>query len=166
MKGVGYKPRTPGTVHETLALAYEQAGGVKTVADVLPGRNEPWLYAASNQDAETRQQARFTLEEARLMTRAFPGKVFAFAFDFATLAGGFFVPPMAAASGPIGALAAKAGQENAEALQKIFTAYSDGVLTTAEAREALPEVRQAIEAATELYRALCEVAGVKPDAAP
>lgn len=166
MSRFGYKPRPPGTVHEAIALAVEQAGGVRLVADVLPGRNEAWVYASSNPDAEARQQARLTLEEARLLTRAFPGKVIAFAFDLATLAGGFFVPPMSAESGPIGALAAKAGQKNAVALQEIFEAYSDGILTAAEARDALPEVRQSIEAATELYRALCEVAGVQPDAAP
>lgn len=150
-KGIGYKKRTPGSLHEVLAKAFDQSGGVKAVADILPGRTVPRLYEAASEGLDPRHEVQLTLAEARLLARASNGKATAFAEDMALLLGGVFLPPIEAGDGPVGAQAGRVGREVGEAMAAIYAALEDGVLTVEEAKAALPQIHEAAEAIARLY---------------
>lgn len=151
---IGYKPRLPGSLDEVLSRSFSQAGGVKAVADVLPGRTAKRLYEAASPDADPGRETHLLYAEARLLTRAMGGRVTAMAEDMALLAGGVFLPGLNDGMGSVGAQAGRFGREVGEAMAAVFTALEDGTITRAEAQEALPQVREAIDAAAELYRLL------------
>lgn len=151
---IGYKPRRPGSMEDVLSTAFAQAGGVKAVADVLPGRKAARLYEAAGPDAEPNHETRLFYDEVRLLTRAMGGRVTAIAEDMALLAGGVFLPPLGENDGCVGAQAGRFGREVGEAMASVFEALADGTITVAEAKTALPQVREAIDAAGELYRLL------------
>lgn len=151
-RAIGYKPRTPGSLADVLSRAITQAGGVKRAADVLPERTEKRLYEAAGPDPDPKRSARLYYDEARLLTRAFPGQVTAMAEDLALCAGGVFLPPLDPAAGSVAAQASRFGRETGEAMASIFAALEDGSMTPAEAAEALPLVRDALDAAGDLYR--------------
>lgn len=146
----GYKRRRPGSVHEVISRGYDQAGGITVAAEVLR-RDPKRLYDAANPDAETRHKHPLTYEDARLLTRTARGDVTAFAEDLALAAGGAFIPAFDQTGGKLGLLAARFGQETGEALQHIYAALADGVMTGDEAAAALVQVRQAMSALGELY---------------
>jgi hypothetical protein len=151
---IGYKPRRPGSLDEVLSRAFAQAGGVKAVADVLPGRTAKRLYEAASPDADPSRDTHLMYAEARLLTRAMAGRVTAMAEDMALLAGGVFLPALNDSMGTVGAQAGRFGREVGEAMAAVYSALEDGRITRAEAEEALPQVREAMEAAAELYRLL------------
>lgn len=144
--------RTPGSLADVLSRAFQQAGGVKVVADVLPGRDAKRLYEAAGPDPKPKRDTRMFYDEVRLLTRAFPGRVTALAEDLALCAGGVFLPPLDASAGSVAAQASRFGRETGEAMASIFAALEDGSMTRAEAAEALPLVRDALDAAADLYR--------------
>lgn len=150
-KGIGYKKRTPGSLHEVLTKAFEQAGGVKAVADILPGRTVPRLYEAASEGLDPRHEVQLTLAEARLLARASHGKATIFAEDMALLLGGVFLPPLAAGGTAVGAQAGRAGREVGEAMTEIYAALEDGVMTLEEAKRALPQIHEAAQAIAGLY---------------
>lgn len=150
-KSIGYRKRTPGTLHEVLTRAFAQAGGVERAADVLPGRTGKRLYEAATPDLEPRHETQLTYGEARLLTRGHGG-VHAFAEDLALLAGGIFLPPIDGGAGTIGAQAGRAGRDVGEALAEVYRALEDGVFTRDKAVSALPYLREAAEGVAELYR--------------
>lgn len=151
---IGYKRRQPGSLEEVLSTAFAQAGGVKKAADVLPERTAKRLYEAAGPDAEPSHDTRLFYDEVRLLTRAMGGRVTAMAEDLALLAGGVFLPALNDSMGTVGAQAGRFGREVGEAMASVYTALEDGRITRAEAETALPQVREAIDAAAELYRLL------------
>lgn len=153
----GYKRRAPGSVHAVIAAGFAQAGGVEAAAARLPGRSAKRLYDAANPDADVRHAVQISYDEVRALTF---GGVTAFAEDLAQGCGGAFLPPFDPAEGEIAALAAKLGQESGEALSVLFTRLADGVLCKADARAALPEVRDVMRAVTQLYQQLAVIADV------
>lgn len=151
-RSIGYKRRTPGSLQDVLSRAFAQAGGANAAADVLPGREAKRLYEAAGPDPDPKRATRLFYDEARLLTRAYPGQLTAFAEDLAILAGGVFLPPMQAGVGAIGAQAGRAGRESGEAMSAIYEALTDGVFTTEEAKAALPQIREVLDAYGDLYR--------------
>lgn len=151
-RAIGYKRRKPGSLAEVLSRAFSQAGGVAMAADVLPGRTVPRLYEAAGPDADPAHVTRLYYDEARLLTRAFPGQVTAMAEDLALLAGGVFLPPLSDAGGSVGAQAGRLGREVGEAMTSVFDALEDGTITPDEAEVALVQIREVMDAAAELYR--------------
>lgn len=150
-KAIGYRKRTPGTLHEVLTRAFAQAGGVESAADMLPGRTGKRLYEAATPGLEPRHETQLTYGEARMLTRGHGG-VHAFAEDLALLAGGIFLPPIDAGAGTIGAQAGRAGREVGEAMAEVYRSLEDGVFTREEAMAVLPFLREAAEGVAELYR--------------
>lgn len=150
--GIGYKRRKPGSLAEVLSTAFAQAGGTGAAADILPGRTSKRLYEAAAPDSEPRHETRLFYDEARLLTRASAGRVTALAEDLALLAGGVFLPPLGEGAGAVGAQAGRFGREVGEAMAAVYAALEDGTITVAEAEVALPQIREAIDAAAELYR--------------
>lgn len=150
-RGIGYKRRTPGSLHEMLSRVFDQVGGVKVVADILPGRTVPRLYEATQEGLDPRHEVQLTLAEARLLARASHGKATALAEDMALLLGGVFLPPIESGGGPVGAQAGRVGREVGEAMAAIYAALEDGALTLDEAKAALPQIHEAAEAIARLY---------------
>jgi hypothetical protein len=151
---IGYKPRLPGSLDEVLSRAFAQAGGVAKAADVLPGRTAKRLYEAASPDADPSRDTQLMYAEARLLTRSMGGRVTAMAEDMALLAGGVFLPALNDSMGTVGGQAGRFGREVGEAMSAVYAALEDGTITKAEAETALLQVREAIEAAAELYRLL------------
>lgn len=150
--GIGYKRRAAGSLEDVLSHAFAQAGGVKAAADILPERTAKRLYEAAGPDAEPRHDCRLFYDEARLLTRASAGRVTALAEDLALLAGGVFLPPLGEGAGAVGAQAGRFGREAGEAMASVYAALEDGTFTQAEAEVALPQIREVLDAAAELYR--------------
>lgn len=151
-RGIGYKKRTPGSLHEVLSRAFDQAGGVKTVADILPNRTVPRLYEATSEGLDPRHEVQLTYAEVRLLTRAGSGQVTALAEDLSLLSGGVYLPPMSPAAGSVGAQAGRLGREFGEAMAKIYADLEDGVMTPDEAKATLPQIREFLDAGGDLYR--------------
>lgn len=139
-----YKRRRPGTVHDVITRAFDQAGGLDAAADMI-GRDPKWCHAASDPDVERRRAASLSYEEARTMSRS--GEVTVFAEDLALLAGGVFLPPIpAAAPAQLQQALASYTAESGEAVSEIIRRISDGVFDQADARAALPEIDDALRA--------------------
>jgi hypothetical protein len=163
-KGIGYKNRTPGSLHEVLSRAFDQAGGVKTVADILPGRTVPRLYEATSEGLDPRHEVQLSYAEVRLLARAGGGRITALAEDIALLSGGMYLPPINPAAGSLGAQAGRLGREFGEAMAKIYADLEDGVMTPAEAAATLPQIREFLDAGGDLFRMVQAV--IEPTAPP
>lgn len=154
-----YRPQKalpPGGVHDAIARGMDQAGGVQGVADLLQltgrvGR----VYDFANPDADRRRNAPLAFAEAAVLSRA---GVTALAEHLALASGGVYLPPLPAGGGAVGALAGMAGKEFGEAMAGLFQDLADAVLSQDEATRRLPEVREALNAMSALYRAVERIA--------
>jgi hypothetical protein len=137
------KPRKHGTLHAALSRAIDQLGGLDDAAEMI-GRGRDWLYTAADPDREKSKQAKLSLEEARVMSRA---GATALAEDLALLAGGLFLPPVPdTAPAAIHAALARYASESGEAMSVIISRAADGVFDVADARAALKEIDEALRA--------------------
>lgn len=146
MKGFKpYKPRRPGTVHAVITRAFDQAGGLDEVGELIR-RDPKWCHAAADPDIERRRAATLSYEDARVLTRAGHGVV-AFAEDLALLAGGVFLPP-APSTAPAALQQALAAYstESGQAIGEIISRACDGVFDARDAQAALPEIDDALRA--------------------
>jgi hypothetical protein len=153
-----YKPRQPGTIYKVIETAFDQAGGLDVVADLIDETRD-WCYSAADPNRERRQAASLTYSHVRTMTRAGLGVV-AFAEELATLAGGVFMPLNIAITDPElqGALA-KYSLESGQAIAEIINRAADGKFDAPDATAALPEIDDALRALMVVRAFAVRVAG-------
>lgn len=151
-----YKPRQPGTIHAVITQAFDQAGGLDRVADVIhEGRD--WCYSAADPNRERRQAATLSYAHARDLSRG--TGVTAFAEDLALLAGGAFLPLSVPVTDPeLQGAIARFSLEGGQMISEILSRAVDG-FDKADARAALPEIDDVLRAVMVVRAYASRVAG-------
>lgn len=144
------KPRDPGTPKHAVSRLFDQAGGLKRVAVLMPDVRKSQLYAYT----DDRDEAQMRFVDVAALTR--PG-CDAAAEYLAMLAGGVFLP-LPEGDGAIHADLSKAALAHGEAVAVLARALGDGKLTPAEARQALDELDDAVRTVAQLRARVLAVA--------
>ena len=149
------KRRTPGGLHDGISEAYAQVGGLETAAGLMQvGRT--LAHSFSDESADTSKgYGPMSVMQAYALTLA---GATALAEVFARASGGVYLPPLDAASGPLGALGGAAGKEFGEAIARLYQDLDDRVLDQREARALLPEWLEASRAVNAVVRAIEAIA--------
>lgn len=143
-----YKPREPGSIKEAVTELFAQIGR-KTVAAKL-GLSMTQVASLTDE----RSPEKLSLERAVVLTGP---DAPAMAEFFALLARGAFLP-MPRTDSEVGALTADAVRQSGEAAAQLVQALLDGRLTPAEARRALPELAEALQAYAQLHATVAAIA--------
>jgi hypothetical protein len=143
------KPRPPGTVKGCVADLYAQVGGVERVM-VRLGTGQAATYAYAD---PTREDEISFARVAALTSREATAAV-----EFlASLAGGAFVP-MPKTNSEVGQLTADAVRQSGESAAQLVQALLDGKLSPDEARAALPDLTEAVQAYAQLLSTVAAIA--------
>lgn len=143
------KPRPPGTVKGCISDLFAQAGGVdRVMVRLRTGQAVTYGYADP-----TREDEISFAKVAALTSRDSPAAV-----EFlASLAGGAFVP-MPRADTEVGQLTADAVRQSGESAAQLVQALLDGKLSPDEARAALPDLTEAVQAYAQLLSTVGAIA--------
>lgn len=121
------KPRAYGTTEAVIASAFDQAGGVKVVCDLL-GLKPSIVYGFTD---DKREDCELSLDRARRVAQ-FTGAT-AFAEDFCALAGGVFLSPEKMGEGEdLADLGGDIGHSIADFVGELLKAIADGNISNAE----------------------------------
>lgn len=142
------KRRQPGTPKAAIADLIAQAGGVPRV-QVRLGLGASQVYAYTD------PQAADEMSFARVAALT-DGSAPAAAEYLAALAGGAFAPGAPAGGADVQALTAESVRVHGEAIAVLLERLSDGQLSGAEARSALPDVDEAVQTLMALRAQLIE----------
>lgn len=142
-------PADPGTPKYALQQLIEQLGGIqKAMVRFELGQSQTYAIANRNlaDDLPWSKVCAATTHEAPACAEL-----------LAELAGGVFLP-VTPRQEPLGTLTADTLKESTEACVELVRATVDGVLTSAEARGALPDLEEAVRAIVQLHAAVKQAA--------
>lgn len=143
------KPRPPGTVKSCVSELFDQVGGIENVMVRLrTGQAVTYAYADPTRDEE--------ISFAKVATLTSRDATAAVEF-LANLAGGAFVP-MPKACSAVGQLTADAVRQSGESAAQLVQSLLDGRLSPDEARAALPDLTEAVQAYAQLLSTVGAIA--------
>ena len=146
-----YKPRDPGSPKEAVARLYDQVGGVPEVMVRLGvSRTQAYAYI----DPEGGQEIGFS------RVAALTGPAARAAAEYLCFrAGALMLPlPEGGDAAGIGAMTAESAARFGSLMRQMVTSLEDGVVTRAEARAGLEEIRRFLEPLSPLVQALRDLA--------